>query len=209
MWSMFPVSMIVMNDTAAYFCGKAFGKKLIDAAFMTLSPNKTWEGFIGAGISTVLYAILAVSIWARFGFLRCTFKEVASNMDLTMGSCQNDHLFTLSDGNLLTPAQWISIGLALFASTVAPFGGFAASATKRAFKIKDFDSLFPGHGGFTDRMDCQFIMGMAAWISYTTFISNPHLVVPYDRIVRAAQQLDTEQQLRLVEALQNMIQQSQ
>jgi hypothetical protein len=34
----------------------------------------------------------------------------------------------------------------------------------------DFDSLIPGHGGFTDRMDCQFIMGMATWIAYTSFV---------------------------------------
>jgi CDP-diglyceride synthetase len=34
-------------------------------------------------------------------------------------------------------------------------GGFFASGFKRAFKIKDFGDTIPGHGGFTDRMDCQ------------------------------------------------------
>lgn len=37
-------------------------------------------------------------------------------------------------------------------------GGFFASAIKRAYKIKDFDSLFPGHGGVMDRVDCQLFM---------------------------------------------------
>jgi phosphatidate cytidylyltransferase len=43
----------------------------------------------------------------------------------------------------------------LFASIIAPFGGFFASGFKRAFKIKDFGDSIPGHGGITDRMDCQ------------------------------------------------------
>ena len=48
--------------------------------------------------------------------------------------------------------------LATFASLIAPFGGFFASGLKRAFKIKDFGDSIPGHGGMTDRMDCQFMM---------------------------------------------------
>ena len=44
---------------------------------------------------------------------------------------------------------------AVFASLMAPFGGFFASGFKRAFNIKDFGSSIPGHGGMTDRMDCQ------------------------------------------------------
>ena len=71
-----------------------------------------------------------------------------------MNSCKNDHIYE-PDASLPFGAariQLIAMGLALFASTVAPFGGFAASATKRAFNIKDFDNLMPGHGGFMDRM---------------------------------------------------------
>ena len=60
--------------------------------------------------------------------------------------------------------------LAVFASCIAPFGGFFASAIKRAYGIKDFGVLFPGHGGFTDRLDCQFIMGFCTNIHYHTFI---------------------------------------
>lgn len=47
--------------------------------------------------------------------------------------------------------------LACFASLVAPFGGFFASGFKRAFDIKDFGHSIPGHGGMTDRMDCQCV----------------------------------------------------
>ncbi len=45
--------------------------------------------------------------------------------------------------------------MAIFTSIIAPFGGFWASAIKRTYGIKDFDSIIPGHGGVADRVDCQ------------------------------------------------------
>jgi phosphatidate cytidylyltransferase len=54
-----------------------------------------------------------------------------------------------------------SIVLAAFASLIAPFYGFLGSAVKRAVGVKDFGDLFPGHGGMTDRFDCNF--GMATF----------------------------------------------
>lgn len=60
--------------------------------------------------------------------------------------------------------------MACFASLIAPFGGFFASAVKRAFKIKDFGHSIPGHGGMTDRMDCQFLMGLFAHMYHQSFI---------------------------------------
>ncbi len=50
--------------------------------------------------------------------------------------------------------------LSLFASVIAPFGGFFASGFKRGFKIKDFGDSIPGHGGMTDRMDCQVSLNL-------------------------------------------------
>ena len=52
--------------------------------------------------------------------------------------------------------------MAIFASIIAPFGGFFASGFKRGFKIKDFGDSIPGHGGMTDRMDCQVIFASPA-----------------------------------------------
>jgi hypothetical protein len=59
------------------------------------------------------------------------------------------------------PVQIHTLSLAMFASFVAPFGGFLASAIKRAYGIKNFDSIIPGHGGVMDRFDCQLLMGKA------------------------------------------------
>ena len=61
--------------------------------------------------------------------------------------------------------------MATFASLVAPFGGFFASGFKRAFNIKDFGHSIPGHGGMTDRMDCQFMMGMFSYYSSLVRVS--------------------------------------
>ena len=57
--------------------------------------------------------------------------------------------------------------MATFASLVAPFGGFFASGFKRAFDIKDFGDSIPGHGGMTDRMDCQCVQlaSLDSWIN--------------------------------------------
>lgn len=69
------------------------------------------------------------------------------------------------------PVQLHVLVLASFASLIAPFGGFFASGLKRTFKIKDFGDSIPGHGGMTDRMDCQFIMGTIAFFYYSSFIA--------------------------------------
>ena len=47
----------------------------------------------------------------------------------------------------LLPIQLHALALGLFASVVAPFGGFFASGIKRAYGLNDFAALIPGHGG--------------------------------------------------------------
>lgn len=53
----FPACLIIINDITAYFWGVALGRKIIKAKLTTLSPNKTWEGFIGALFTTVVLSI--------------------------------------------------------------------------------------------------------------------------------------------------------
>lgn len=54
-WFVFPASLVVNNDCFAYFFGLAMGRKYIHTPFLKLSPNKTWEGFIGAFVATVIF----------------------------------------------------------------------------------------------------------------------------------------------------------
>ena len=71
------------------------------------------------------------------------------------------YLIPLTSYELTIPLKIIhfhTFFLGLFASLLAPLGGIFASGFKRAIKIKDFANLIPGHGGVTDRMDCQILM---------------------------------------------------
>ena len=45
-----------------------------------------------------------------------------------------------------------------------------SSAIKRAYGVKDFDSIIPGHGGLMDRFDCQLLMALGTWVHYNTFV---------------------------------------
>ena len=62
-----PLGFLIMlwsNDTGAYLAGRSFGKHKL---FERISPNKTWEGFIGG----VLFAMLiALNLEQYFGSLQ-------------------------------------------------------------------------------------------------------------------------------------------
>lgn len=52
-WLVITNGAVFVNDTMAYVFGKKYGK----TPLIKLSPSKTVEGFVGGGISTVLFAI--------------------------------------------------------------------------------------------------------------------------------------------------------
>lgn len=87
----------------------------------------------------------------------------------------------------------------MFASIVAPFGGFFASALKRAYGLKDFDGLIPGHGGVMDRFDCQFIMALFVYVYKSTFLTAISLGV--DGLLMTIVGMDNLDQQQLVEKL--------
>ena len=68
------------------------------------------------------------------------------------------------------PYQFHLLFMSIFASLVAPFGGFFASGFKRAFNIKDFGHSIPGHGGMTDRMDCQYVKLLVMILTLTSVL---------------------------------------
>ena len=100
----------------------------------------------------------------------------------------------------VSPMQFHIMAMATFASLIAPFGGFFASGLKRTFNIKDFGDSIPGHGGMTDRMDCQFIMGFFAFMYYQSFIAI-HKTSVGEVMEMAIQGLSPEEQMDVIKGL--------
>ena len=123
-WIIYPSLLVIVNDTMAYVFGSLMGSRML---LPRLSPKKTVEGFVGAGLFTLVVSIPLLHV-------------------IMKGA-------PLSDGHMARHA----LILAMFVSLVAPFGGFLASAVKRAFYTKDFGTLIPGHGGVLDRVDCHVV----------------------------------------------------
>jgi phosphatidate cytidylyltransferase len=172
-WFILPLLLVAVNDTMAYFFGRSFGRRFFKHGLTELSTSKTWEGFLGGGCATVLMGWLTPSLLAQvlsgsqWAYLTCSFIEY----DKLQESCTPPEHFTLVGSSLPALRMHCAI-LALFASVVAPFGGFMASAVKRAYGLKDFDTFIPGHGGLMDRIDCQFLMSLFTWAHVSTFLEN-------------------------------------
>ncbi len=57
--------------------------------------------------------------------------------------------------------------LGLFASIISQIGDLVASAVKRQYEVKDYGSLFPGHGGVLDRFDSVMLVAPVTYIVFT------------------------------------------
>ncbi|GLU15646.1 hypothetical protein SLE2022_321190 [Rubroshorea leprosula] len=175
-WFLLPASLIVINDIFAYIFGFFFGR----TPLIKLSPKKTWEGFIGASVTTIISAFVLANVLGRYQWLTCPRKDLSTGwLHCDPGPLFKPEHFTLQrwvpqwfpwKEISVLPVQWHALWLGLFASIIAPFGGFFASGFKRAFKIKDFGDSIPGHGGMTDRMDCQMVMAVFGYIYHHTFV---------------------------------------
>lgn len=65
--------LIWCSDTFAYLCGRAFGKHKL---FESVSPKKTWEGFIGGGLLTI-----------GFSFLLAWFYDIPYGLNVVVALC--------------------------------------------------------------------------------------------------------------------------
>lgn len=176
-WFFLPVSLVIWNDTFAYICGITFGRTQL----IKLSPKKTVEGFVGAWILTIIFGVGMTNILMRYRYFVCPVNDLGANIWTGLQCAVNPvflprtyHLptwFPYTKSFQMAPMQFHILVFGTFASLIAPFGGFFASGLKRTFKIKDFGDSIPGHGGITDRMDCQFIMGFFAYMYYHSFIA--------------------------------------
>jgi phosphatidate cytidylyltransferase len=126
-------AIVWVADIAAYFAGRAFGKRKLAPH---ISPGKTWAGVVGA-VSVVL--ALALLLYA-----------VAPQLDL---------FSTWLIKKVATGAALVLLALLVALSIV---GDLFESLLKRQAGVKDSSRLLPGHGGVLDRIDALLPMLPAA-----------------------------------------------
>lgn len=196
-WLVIPVCLVILNDVFAYVFGMLLGR----TPLISLSPKKTVEGFVFGGISTLILGTVLSYIFCHVPFLICPVKFLETGGGIVMDTnCTPSYLFqpvyhSIGDAGVsikLFPFLLHSLVISLFASIIAPFGGFCASGFKRAFKVKDFSDFIPGHGGLTDRFDCQFLMATFVNVYIWTFIRIPQVEKVYQKVF----QLSEENQLK-------------
>ena len=125
------------GDTFAYFAGRAFGKHKLAPV---VSPNKTVEGAIGGICGSMLIGVIATVI---YGML--SGRYAAFTVEVTVRH------------------YLVVVGMGAIASVLGILGDLFASAVKRQAGIKDYGTIFPGHGGILDRFDS--VMFIAPFVS--------------------------------------------
>ena len=128
--------IVWIADTAAYFAGRAFGRKKLAPH---ISPGKTWAGVYGA-IGAVL--VVAIAAWV----LLPTAPIFTNRL--------------LDDAGLP-----VTVLLIIALVAMAIFGDLYESLLKRQAGVKDSSQLLPGHGGVYDRIDALVpVLPLAALI---------------------------------------------
>jgi phosphatidate cytidylyltransferase len=121
--------LVWMADVAAYFGGRAFGKRKLAPS---ISPGKSWEGVWSGMVGALLLGVLWV-----FGL---------------------DRWFDIDSKSLFAIA-WQQLGMVgfgvviVFLAAMSVVGDLFESLVKRAAGAKDSSGLLPGHGGVLDRID--------------------------------------------------------
>jgi len=211
-WVVVPHGLIMVNDIMAYYCGMALGKKIIARPLTQLSPNKTWEGAIGATFFTVVLGFFLAAPLAQYDWFICPRPSYGG----PVAGCQPSYIFiptvyetpVLFQGLLgktveILPIQIHAIFFGLFASIIGPFGGLFASGIKRAYGKKDFDSFIPGHGGIIDRFDCQYLMVTFVYVYLATFVGGG--AMKPDQLIYHFSTLLPEEQLVVFNAMKTIM----
>ena len=116
------------GDSAAYFTGRALGKHKLAPE---VSPHKTVEGAVGGVLGSVILALALTDVYG----------DIANRVEAFTAGFIGPELYFL-----------LAI-LAAFSSVLGILGDLFASAVKRQCGIKDYGTIFPGHGGILDRFD--------------------------------------------------------
>uniref|UniRef100_A0A7S0R2F3 Phosphatidate cytidylyltransferase n=1 Tax=Chlamydomonas leiostraca TaxID=1034604 RepID=A0A7S0R2F3_9CHLO len=230
-WWMLPAMLVVSNDIFAYIAGFFWGRTPLIRLSPKKTWEGFIGGAIAAVVAAYCLALaLAGHKWLvcprrdlSLGSLDCEVSDVYkfrrytwADLDewtpdvviealplalSTLPPALAERIKALSITAM--PIQLHAMVLSVFASVIAPFGGFCASGFKRAFKMKDFGDTIPGHGGVTDRFDCQVMMAIFSYTYYWTYISaaEPNLGDVLDSVLK----LSDAQQVALFGKLGNLL----
>lgn len=130
------ITMLLMiswlNDTGGYFAGRFLGGKIFaNKLYPAVSPKKTWEGFLGGLVGSLLAVVIA-KLW--FFPLGYQFAGVGHGVGPNL--------------------SWLDcVLLAVPAGVIGVAGDLVESMFKRSFHVKDSGAILPGHGGMLDRVD--------------------------------------------------------
>lgn len=138
----FAISMF--TDVFAYCFGC-----LIKGAKMApeISPKKSIAGMIFGALGGMIAAGLGYLFFVHFGWLGDVFSSLHWSIPIIM---------------------FVIFGV--LGTFLTQFGDLVASAFKRKVGIKDFGSIFPGHGGFMDRIDGQMFTAALIYIVFGIFM---------------------------------------
>lgn len=149
---------VLGSDTFAYWFGSMIGGKKLCPK---ISPKKTVAGGIGGLFGGM---VLATLFWLFFEY----FAVLPSNANYVYIPFI-DH--TVDGWEWKTAVIYLSLGL--ITGAISELGDLAASRIKRSIGIKDYGNIFPGHGGFMDRIDsvmyCIIILQIAFTLIYDVF----------------------------------------
>lgn len=137
---MFAVAM--MTDTFAYLIGCGFGKRKF---IPEVSPKKSIAGVVGGFMGGIIGAAL---VFVFFYFTK--WFDILNTFDL-----------------LKSTIAFAIIGF--IGSYANQLGDLVASAYKRKAGIKDFSNIFPGHGGFLDRVDGMMFVSIVIFVVLSFF----------------------------------------
>ena len=135
-----------VNDTFALFIGLRFGKHRLSPE---ISPKKSVEGSIAGLVSSVAFAMLAPWLTQR---LAPSYPAMQAQLAASP-----------------LPPLWAFALLGLVAGGLSQIGDLVASLVKRHCGIKDFGTIFPGHGGMLDRMDGILFCGVACYVFFKIY----------------------------------------
>ncbi|RMF41248.1 MAG: hypothetical protein D6753_09965 [Planctomycetota bacterium] len=129
-WFLFVLILTETNDIAQALIGRRFGAHKKHRLAPVLSPNKTWEGFLGGVFVTLAVAIPLAMLLTPMHTWKFSVDGIAVRIPWLIPACA-----------------------ALLISVVGLVGDLNMSALKRDAGVKDSSQLLPGMGGMLDRID--------------------------------------------------------